>query len=78
MGSRFEELAAMRAGVERKNRIGFCLDTAHTIGAGYGFSTAHEVLDTLQEFDSIADFPTSKPSTRTIRERFQSAAGFPP
>jgi deoxyribonuclease IV len=53
LGGKFEELAAMRQAVRDKSRVGFCLDTAHTIAAGYGFSTADEVNATLKEFDSV-------------------------
>jgi len=60
MGMRFEELAAMRAGMTRQNRVGFCLDTAHTLGAGYPFSTPEDVESTLSQFDRIAGLQNIK------------------
>ena len=51
MGNTFEEIAEMRAGMENPGRVGVCLDTAHTLGAGYAFSSAEEVQETLQAFD---------------------------
>jgi deoxyribonuclease-4 len=51
MGMAFEELAAMRAGMEEPGRVGICLDTAHTLAAGFPFSAPEEVYATLAEFD---------------------------
>jgi deoxyribonuclease IV len=53
MGRAFEELAAMRAGMKRPERVGICLDTAHTLAGGYAFSSADEVKQTLDEFDRV-------------------------
>ena len=39
LGATLEELAAMRAAVSCKSRIGFCLDTCHAFAAGYDFTT---------------------------------------
>src|SRR4051812_37081257 len=51
MGMAFEEIAEMRAGMRRPEKVGVCLDTAHTLGAGYVFSTPDEVRTTLDAFD---------------------------
>jgi deoxyribonuclease IV len=51
MGMAFEELAAMRSAIQPKERVGICLDTAHTLAGGYGLSSADEVNETLQHFD---------------------------
>ena len=51
MGSTFEELADMREKIGRPDRVGFCLDTAHTLGAGYPFGSETDVGMTLTEID---------------------------
>ena len=51
MGSSFEQLAEMRAKMQEPARVGICLDTAHTLAAGFPFSTAEEVEATLAQFD---------------------------
>ena len=51
MGSTFEELAEMREKIGHPDRIGFCLDTAHTLGAGYPFGSEKDVDQTLTEID---------------------------
>ncbi|MCF0260176.1 MAG: deoxyribonuclease IV [Erysipelotrichaceae bacterium] len=45
IGRTFEELAAIRQGITKKERIGFCLDTCHIHDAGYN----------LEEFDSVLE-----------------------
>jgi deoxyribonuclease IV len=54
MGMAFEELAEMRAGMRYPERVGFCLDTAHTLGAGYPLGSPEDVEITLNEFDQKA------------------------
>lgn len=49
-GITFEELAAIKNGVHRADRIGFCMDTCHIHDAGYDLSHFDEVLQT---FDRI-------------------------
>ena len=56
LGSNFEELAAMIAGVEDKQRVGICLDTAHTFAAGFDIRTADGWQRTLDAFDRIVGF----------------------
>jgi deoxyribonuclease-4 len=51
MGRAFEELAEMRTGIRVPERVGFCLDTAHTLGGGYPFGSEKDVEETLNEFD---------------------------
>ncbi len=54
IGSRFEELAEVRRAAARVGlRIGFCLDTAHCLAAGYDVATAPGLGKTLREVQSI-------------------------
>ena len=45
VGISFEQLAQIREGVIKKDRIGFCLDTCHIHDAGYSVEQLDEVLD---------------------------------
>lgn len=56
MGYRFEHLAEMIDGVENKDRVGVCIDTAHAFAAGYDISTESGFIDTFEQFDSIVGF----------------------
>ncbi len=49
IGSSFEELKAIYEGIERKERVGICLDTCHLSDAGYDVS---EPSSLLEEFSS--------------------------
>ncbi len=40
LGWRFEHIARIIEGVEDKQRVGVCIDTCHTLAAGYDLSTA--------------------------------------
>lgn len=51
IGSKFEELKAIRDGVVYPERIGICLDTCHVFSAGYDI--VDRLDDVLQEFDDI-------------------------
>ena len=51
VGSRFEELAAIIAGVELSERVGVCLDTCHVHDAGYDI--VNDLDGVLGEFDRI-------------------------
>jgi deoxyribonuclease-4 len=53
IGHRFEQLAAIRDGLASRQRIGFCLDTAHIFAAGYDLRDAAALEKTLNEFDAI-------------------------
>jgi deoxyribonuclease-4 len=55
IGSRFEELAEVRRSAAGRLgfRIGYCLDTAHCLAAGYDVATASGLEKTLREAHSI-------------------------
>lgn len=53
MGHRFEHLAEIIDQVEDKSRIGVCIDTAHTLAAGYEIRTEEGYYGTMREFDNI-------------------------
>ncbi|MBI5533474.1 MAG: deoxyribonuclease IV [Deltaproteobacteria bacterium] len=59
IGSRFEEVAAIVAGVEKaagsagKARIGVCLDTCHAFAAGYDLSNEHGFDLAWKQFDDV-------------------------
>ncbi len=42
LGRRFEQLAAIIAGVKHEQRVGVCIDTCHALAAGYPFGTPAE------------------------------------
>ena len=56
LGSTFEELAAIIAGVKDQKRIGICLDTAHTFAAGFDIRTRDGLKRTLDDFERIVGF----------------------
>lgn len=51
VGGRFEELQAIRELVEKKEKVGVCLDTCHVWDAGYDI--VHDLDGVLEEFDRI-------------------------
>lgn len=53
IGYRFEHLAEIIDQVEDKSRIGVCIDTAHTLAAGYEIRTEEGYYETLREFDKV-------------------------
>ena len=55
IGSRFEELAQLRALAEPylDFRIGYCLDTAHSFASGYDVSTAAGLRETVRQAERI-------------------------
>ena len=53
VGGRFEDLAAIIAGVEDKARVGVCLDTCHAFSAGYDLSTDAGYDAVVNEFDAV-------------------------
>lgn len=55
LGARFEELAAIREmAIARSDfEIGFCLDTAHCLAAGYDVADAAGLRETLEQADRI-------------------------
>ena len=53
LGSRFEQLAAIRSAVEANERVGICLDTAHLFAAGYAIHTKEGLEEVLASFDRV-------------------------
>ncbi len=56
LGHTFEQLAYIINKVEDKSRVGVCLDTAHTLAAGYEIRTREAYEDTFQRFEEIVGF----------------------
>ncbi|TVQ02866.1 MAG: deoxyribonuclease IV [Balneolaceae bacterium] len=56
MGYRFEHLAEIMEQVEQKDRVGVCIDTAHTFAAGYDLSTEEGFTETFDQFNEIVGF----------------------
>ncbi|QCT94803.1 deoxyribonuclease IV [Caminibacter mediatlanticus TB-2] len=56
LGYKFEHLAYIIDGVEDKERIGVCIDTAHIFAAGYDIRSKEAYDKTMQEFDEIIGF----------------------
>ena len=53
LGDQFEQLAAMRAKVAARERVGICLDTAHLFAAGHPIHTAEGLEQVLASFDRL-------------------------
>ena len=56
LGHTFEQIAHIIDKVEDKSRVGVCLDTAHTLAAGYEIRTREGFDDTFRKFEEIVDF----------------------
>ena len=56
LGDQFEQLAAMRAQVSRREVVGICLDTAHLFAAGYPIHIGEGLDETLAQFDRVIGF----------------------
>lgn len=56
LGHTFEQLAHIIDKIEDKSRIGVCLDTAHTLAAGYEIRTREKYDETFNNFDEIVGF----------------------
>lgn len=56
LGYTFEHLAYIIDKVEDKSRIGICIDTAHTLAAGYEIRTKEAFEDTFRKLDEIVGF----------------------
>ena len=52
----FEQIAHIIDRVEDKSRVGVCIDTAHTLAAGYDIKTTEGFIDTFDKFDKIIGF----------------------
>ena len=55
LGGRFEELRAIRESAVRRVdfEVGYCLDTAHCLAAGYDVATARGLRQTLRQAEQI-------------------------
>lgn len=53
LGSRFEEIAAIRSRSRFAGKIGVCLDTCHIFAAGYDIRTQETYVETMAEFERI-------------------------
>ena len=56
LGYTFEQIAAIIDKVEDKSRVGVCLDTAHTLAAGYEIRTEEGFRETFAKFDEVVGF----------------------
>jgi len=56
LGYKFEHLAYIINKVEDKSRVGVCIDTAHTLAAGYDIRTEEGFRKTFEDFDRIIGF----------------------
>lgn len=56
LGHRFEHLARIIELVDDKNRVGVCIDTCHTLAAGYDLATPSGYDATWEEFDKVVGF----------------------
>jgi deoxyribonuclease-4 len=52
LGHRFEQLAAILAGVDQADRVGVCLDTCHVFAAGYDIRTRDGYRKTVEDLDA--------------------------
>ena len=52
MGSNFAQMGQILSGINDKERIGVCLDTAHAFQAGYDLSSKRGLDDAMSEFES--------------------------
>ena len=56
LGHTFEQLAHIIDKVKDKSRVGVCIDTAHTLAAGYEIRTEASFKETFQSFEDIVGF----------------------
>lgn len=56
LGYTFEQLAYIIDRVEDKSRVGVCIDTAHTLAAGYDIKTVAGFTETFRHFDEVIGF----------------------
>lgn len=56
LGYTFEQLAYIIDKVDDKSRVGVCIDTAHTLAAGYDIKTAEGFIETFRHFDEVIGF----------------------
>lgn len=53
LGHTFEQIAHIIDKVKDKSRVGVCLDTAHTLAAGYEIRTREAFEDTMSTFEKV-------------------------
>ena len=56
LGWRFEHIRRIIDGIDNKSRVGVCIDTCHTLAAGYDLSTEMGYQFCFDEFESIIGF----------------------
>ncbi|MBO7576748.1 MAG: deoxyribonuclease IV [Bacteroidales bacterium] len=56
LGWRFEHIRRIIDGIDDKSRVGVCIDTCHTLAAGYDLSTEIGYQFCFDEFESIIGF----------------------
>ena len=56
LGWRFEHIARIIEGIDDKSRVGVCIDTCHTLAAGYDLTTDMGYDFTMDEFERIIGF----------------------
>ena len=56
LGYTFEQIAAIIDRVDDKSRVGVCIDTAHTLAAGYVIKTEQGFTETFRHFDEVIGF----------------------
>lgn len=53
LGSTFEDIAEVISLVEKKDRVGVCLDTCHVFAAGYDLRTPEAYKSTIEKFNDV-------------------------
>ena len=53
IGYRLEQIASVLAGIEDKERVGLCLDTAHAFEAGYDLASRESLTDFLTNLENL-------------------------
>lgn len=56
LGFTWQQIARIISGVNDKTRVGVCVDTCHTIAAGYDLTSAEAYEETWSQFDKIIGF----------------------
>ncbi len=52
LGYTFEQLAEIKAGVDTRERVAFCIDTCHIFAAGYELRSQQGYSETMQQLDA--------------------------
>ncbi len=53
LGYRFEQLRELKEGVDKPERISYCLDSCHMFSAGYDLSSEKAYEQTMQEVENV-------------------------